>query len=143
MILLGIWGTGSWSAFFLVLFFFFPFLSSISKDYLNGRGLCIEAAMKGLVLSLWNHVTSFRFWCWDVLKSLQYSTSEESHSWALNTLVHGLYCLDGKMGSIFFFFLEYYSVALRTWEYFCLLFEILNLFFSIACDAKPFKYLNV
>lgn len=95
---------------------------------------CVERELWRVWFSLWwNHITSFRFCCWDALKSLQYSTSEESHSWALNTLVCGLYCLDGKMGNFFFFFLEYYSVALRTWEYFCLLFEILNLFFFFHC----------
>lgn len=42
-----------------------------------------------------------------------------------------------------FFFLENFSVALWTLKYFCLLLETLNRCFSITCDAKPFKYLNI
>lgn len=133
-------GFGLWG-FLLGFFFSFLFLQ-ISRDSLNGRGLCAEAAMKGQVLSLWNHLTSFRFWCWDVLTFQQYNSSRESHSQALNTLINVCIVFRWKDGD-YIIFLENFSVALRTWEYFCLLFGIINLCFCTVCIAKPFKYLDI
>lgn len=88
---------------------------------------CVERELWRVWFSLWwNHITSFRFCCWDALKSLQYSTSEESHSWALNTLVCGLYCLDGKMGNFFFL----------PWVLQCC-FKDMGIFLSALWDTKP------
>lgn len=93
---------------------------------------CVERELWRVWFSLWwNHITSFRFCCWDALKSLQCSTSEESHSWALNTLVCGLYCLDGKMGNFFFL----------PWVLQCC-FKDMGIFLSALWDTKPLFFFH-
>lgn len=92
MVLLGIWGVECWSLFWG----FFSPSSTDQQRFFNGRRLCVEAARRGQVLSLWNYVVSFRLWCWDVQKSQQYNTSEESHIWALNTLINVSMWFKGK-----------------------------------------------
>lgn len=68
--------------------------------------------------------------------------NQESHIWALNTLINVSRWFKGKDGNIIFF-LENFSFALWALEYFYLLFGIINLCFSVTFDAKPFTYLNI
>lgn len=82
----------------LVGWFFSPVLQ-IRKDW--QKVVCRAAARKGQVLPLWNHTISFRSWCWDVWKSQQNSTSEESHIWALHTVINVSMWFKGKDGDSF------------------------------------------
>lgn len=57
---LGIWGVEGWSLFWSC---FHVFCRS-AKILYTAKG--VGAVRKGQVISLWKHVTSFRFCCWDI-----------------------------------------------------------------------------
>lgn len=116
-----------WSVGLCFEVFFFP-SSTDQQRFFNGRRLCVEAARRGQVLSLWNYVVSFRLWCWDVQKSQQYNTSEESRVWALNTLINVSMWFKGKDEDFFL-----------PWELQCCFVDI-GIFLSPLWDTKPLVF---